>query len=70
MKPPPGEKVMINFNRLPDGEVVADVLDEQGTVLETRSFGRCSCDDYRLLVDVINQELPALGAMAVRVNGN
>jgi hypothetical protein len=67
---PPGKKVTINFNRLPDGEVVADVLDEKGVVLETRSFGKCSDEEYRRLVEVINQEMPALGAMEVKLTGN
>jgi hypothetical protein len=64
------ERVIINFNRLPDGEVVADVVDEKGAILVTRSFGRCSDEEYRRLVEVINQEMPALGAMAIKLTGN
>ncbi len=61
---------MINFRRLPDGEVVADVIDEKGQVIVSRSFGRCSDDEYEQLVEAINREMPALVAMTVRVTAN
>ncbi len=64
------EMVTISFRRLPDGEIVADIVDEKGLVIETRSFGKCSPEEYEQLAEVINREMPAPGTMAVRVTGN
>jgi hypothetical protein len=64
------DKITISFRRLSDGEVIADVVDEEGMLIESRSFGRCSAEEYAQLAEVINQKMPVPGAMAVRVTGN
>jgi hypothetical protein len=58
-------KKTIYIQRLADGEVVGEVLDDQGRLEYTKNFGYFTEDEYEGLLDAIGREAPEI-AVAVK----
>ncbi len=56
MKP----KASFCLRRMPDGEVIGQIIDEQGSIIETRNFGRFSVDEFEKCTAVLNVAMPQL----------
>ncbi len=56
MKP----KAVFCLRRMPDGEVVGQIIDEQGSVVETRNFGKFSVEEFEKCSAVLNVAMPHL----------
>ncbi|MEJ2696127.1 MAG: hypothetical protein P8013_05725 [Candidatus Sulfobium sp.] len=66
MKP----KASCHIRRLPDGEVIGEIVGEDGRVLETRHFGKYTEEDFKRLSSVIKQEMPGLDVTGIEISGN
>ncbi len=53
-------KATFCFSRLPDGNVVGDIIDEAGVILESRNFGVMSVAEFEKVLDLVNKEYPVL----------
>ncbi len=63
-------RVTIIFRRSIEGELIVDVADEHGDIIETRNFGEYSFQEYEELTEVIRQETAGLEIMDVSLSVN
>ncbi|MDA8239963.1 MAG: hypothetical protein M0Z67_06285 [Nitrospiraceae bacterium] len=63
MKP----KASFCLRRMPDGEVIGQVIDEHGFVVETRNFGKFSVEEFEKCSAVLNLAMPDLHLQPIDV---
>jgi len=54
------DKAMVCFRHLADGNVIGDIIDETGVVVESRNFGVMSAEEFERSLDMLNKEHPNL----------
>jgi hypothetical protein len=52
---------------MPDGEVIGRIFDEQGSIVETRNFGKFSLAEFEKCSAVLNLEMPHLQLQPIDV---
>jgi hypothetical protein len=63
MKP----KAAFCLYRMPDGEVIGRIVDEMGSIVETRAFGKFSIEEFEKCSAVLNLEMPHLHLQPIDV---
>lgn len=63
MKP----KASFCLRRMPDGEVIGQVIDEHGSIVETRNFGKFSVEEFEKCSAVLNLAMPDLHLQPIDV---
>lgn len=66
-------KATFCFCRLADGNVIGEIIDEAGIILESRNFGMMSVAEFERVMDLANQEYPILAGKilpTVELTGN
>ncbi len=66
-------KATFCFCRLADGNVVGEIIDEAGVVVDSKNFGVMSVDEFERVLDIVNQEYPKLAGKilpTVELTGN
>jgi hypothetical protein len=63
MKP----KASFCLRRMPDGEVIGQIIDEQGCIVETRNFGKFSVEEFERCSAVLSLEMPDLHLQPIDV---
>jgi len=61
------------FTRFADGNVVGEIIDDAHNVVESKSFGVMSVEEYERLMDFINREDPKLAGKilpTIELTGN
>lgn len=66
MKP----KASCHLRRLPGGEVIGEIVGEDGRILETKHFGKYTEKEFERLSEAIKQEIPQLAVTDVEISGN
>lgn len=66
MKP----RASCHLQRLPDGEVIGEIIGEDGRVLETKHFGKYTEEDFGRLSDAIKREMPDMEVADIEISGN
>lgn len=67
------KKATFCFSRLADGNVIGEIIDEAGVILESRNFGVMSVVEFEQVMDLANQEYPKLAGKllpTVELTGN
>lgn len=54
------EKATFCFSRLPDGNVIGEIIDEAGVIVDSKNFGVMSVVEFEGVLDLANQEYPIL----------
>lgn len=52
---------------MPDGEVIGQVIDEHGSIIETRNFGKFSVEEFEKCSAVLNLAMPDLHLQPIDV---
>ena len=55
------------LRRMPDGEVIGEIIDEQGTVVETKNFGKFSVEEFEKCSAVLKLAMPGLHLQPIDV---
>lgn len=66
-------KATFCFCRLPDGNVVGEIIDETGVIVESKNFGVMSVVEFEGVMDLANHEYPKLAGKllpTVELTGN
>jgi hypothetical protein len=61
------------FTRFSDGTVVGEIIDDERNVVESKSFGVMSVEEYERLMDFLNREDPKLAGKilpTIELTGN
>lgn len=66
MKP----RAVCHLRRLRDGEVVGEVIGEDGQVLEMKHFGKYTEEEFGRLSRAIRQELPDIEITDIEISEN
>lgn len=53
-------KATFCFSRLADGNVVGEIIDEAGVIVESKNFGVMSVVEFEVALDFANLECPKL----------
>ncbi len=67
------DKATFCFCRLADGNVIGEIIDETGVVVDSRNFGVMSVDEFEKIMDLVNREYPKLAGKilpTVELTGN
>jgi hypothetical protein len=67
------DKATFCFCRLGDGNVVGEIIDESGVIVESKNFGVMSVVEFEKVLDLVNQEYPKLAGKilpTVELTGN
>ena len=67
------DKATFCFCRLADGNVVGEIIDEAGVVVDSKNFGMMSVVEFERVLDLVNQEYPKLAGKllpTVELTGN
>lgn len=66
-------KATFCFCRLADGNVVGEIIDDAGVIVESKNFGVMSVVEFEGVLDLANQEYPILAGKilpTVELTGN
>ena len=66
-------KATFCFCRLADGNVVGEIIDDAGVIVESKNFGVMSVVEFEGILDLANQEYPILAGKilpTVELTGN
>jgi len=61
---------LFKFTRLSDGTVTAEIINADGQVEDTRTFGVFSESEFHSLFQTIRQEVPEVEVIEVEVTNN
>ncbi len=67
------DKVTFCFCRLVDGNVIGEIIDEAGHIVDTKNFGVMSVTEFERVLDLINKHYPKLAGKilpTVELTGN
>jgi hypothetical protein len=65
------DKATIIFSRLASGEVTGEILNEEGFVVSSRSFGIMSEAEYRKILELMQIEHPDIATFKpIEITGN
>lgn len=67
------DKATVVFRRLADGNVIGEIIDEEGIVVESKNFGVMSVEEFERVLDLVNENDPELGGKimpTVKLTGN
>lgn len=67
------EKATFCFSRLADGNVIGEIIDESGVIVDSKNFGVMSVAEFEKVLDLVNQEYPVLAGKilpTVELTGN
>jgi hypothetical protein len=67
------DKATVCFIRFSDGKVVGEIIDDERNVVESKSFGVMSIEEYERLMDFLNREDPKLAGKilpTIELTGN
>jgi len=65
------DKATIIYSRLASGEVTGEILNEEGFVVSSRSFGIMSEAEYRKILELMQIEHPDIAAFKpIEISGN
>jgi hypothetical protein len=64
------DKAAIQFRRTRTGDVVGEIVSENGKVLHARNFGDLSDEELTRVIKVFQEEHPDVAVHAVRLTGN
>ena len=59
------DKAAVTFRRKASGEVVGEIVDEKGVIVESRNFGIMTEEEFRRCSKLMEQEFPDIGAIDV-----
>jgi hypothetical protein len=54
------DKATFCFRRMKTGEVVGEIINEVGAIVETRSFGEMTEEEFRRVLKFVQREYPDL----------
>ena len=60
-------KAAFCLRRMPDGEVIGQIIDEKGSIVETRNFGKFSVEEFEKCSAVLNLGMPGLHLQPIDV---
>lgn len=61
---------VISFSRLTDGEVIAEVVGEDGAVIQRKNFGKFTEEEYEQLFSALGDLMPEIVQQQIDVTGN
>ena len=65
------DKASVTFRRKANGEVVGEIIDEKGMVVESRNFGIMTEEEFRRCSKLMEREFPDIGAIdVIELTGN
>jgi len=67
------QKATFCFSRLADGNVIGEIIDEAGVVVESKNFGVMSVAEFERVLDLANRDYPVLAGKilpTVELTGN
>ncbi|MDA8239578.1 MAG: hypothetical protein M0Z67_04300 [Nitrospiraceae bacterium] len=64
------DKATVCFRRLQSGEVMGEIIGEDGTVLHSRNLGLLDDDELDRVLQAFQEENPGVFIMPVKLTGN
>lgn len=65
------DKATICFRRLGSGEVIGEIINHAGEIVETRNFGEMSEEEFGRVLKIIQRECPDLAVNdLIELTGN
>ena len=64
------DKATVCFRRMQSGEVIGEIINDAGEIVETRNFGHMTDDEIERIPDVFQTENPDTVIRPVRLTGN
>ena len=67
------DKATFCFCRLADGNVIGEIIDEAGVIVDSKNFGVMSVAEFERVLDYINREDPKLAGKilpTIELTGN
>jgi len=64
------DKALVTFRRSASGEVIGEIVNEAGEIVETRNFGHMTDDEIERVLEVFQAEHPDTVIRPVRLIGN
>jgi hypothetical protein len=67
------DQATVVFRQLSSGEVIGEIIDEKGVVVESKNFGVLSEEEFERVLDFVNENDPKLAGKilpTVKLTGN
>jgi hypothetical protein len=64
------DKATVCFRRLPTGEVLGEIVGDDGEVLLSKNFGVLTDEEISRALEVFQAENPAIVVQAIKLTGN
>jgi len=63
-------KATVSFRLLNDGEVIGELRDEEGNILIEKHLGKFTLEEFKKVLDIMQQENPDIHVLTIKPTKN